>query len=318
MLGGLVYDPVPPLLGSGDPAVRYFARRDLCGEPVGPIRELWSGRDVGRILGRQLDDGRWSYRGGNRRIRSADSYDQLETFRQLNVLVHKYAMTRRHPAVERAAQFLFTFHTEVGDYRGIYGNQYSPNYSAAITEVLIRAGFARDPRVRATLRWLSALRQDDGGWAIPARTRKMSLAAMLSSADVVEPDRAQPSAHLITGIVLRAFAAHVDYRRSALTRRAGELLASRLFKRDSYSDHAAASYWFVFSFPYWWTDLLSALDTLRCAGFSARHPAVARGVAWFSEHQQPDGLWNSGANRPKGPYADHWVALAACRMLTTI
>lgn len=53
--------------------------------------------------------------------------------------------------------------TAAGDLRGIYGSQYSPNYTAAILELLIGAGLGDDPRVRRALEWLLAMRQADGG-----------------------------------------------------------------------------------------------------------------------------------------------------------
>lgn len=267
-----------------------------------------------RILARQQPDGRWRYSGGDPAIRPAAGYDLLETYRQLGVLVHKYGLNRGHPAIPRAAAFLRTFQTDAGDYRGIYGNQYSPNYSAAITELLIHAGYGHSRHVTTTLRWLQAIRQDDGGWAIPTRTLGLPLKTMLTEPTTLKPDRSRPSAHLVTGIVLRALAAHPSHRTSEVTRRASELLKSRFFTRDRYPDHAAASYWLIFSYPFWWTDLLSALDTLAHIGFRADDPDISRGLAWFADRQDANGLWNAGANRPKGRSSDLWVALAVARM----
>lgn len=316
MIGRLRFDAIAALSNSDHPALRYFARRDLLGERVGSVSSLWNAAEAVRIVARQEPDGRWRYPGGDPGIRTRDNYDQLETYRHLAVLVHKFGFTHRHPAVERAAQFLACFQSGVGDYRGIYGAQYTPNYSAAITELLIRAGYGHTAQVSATMRWLAAIRQDDGGWAIPTRTRGLPLQTMLATAETVEPDRTQPSSHLVTGIVLRAFAAHPTRRRSAMTHRAGELLKSRFFTRDRYPDRAAASYWTIFSYPFWWTDLLSALDALTLVGFAASDPTIAQALTWFIDHQQSDGLWNTGHNRPKGRYSDQWVALAAYRMLT--
>lgn len=117
---------------------------------------------------------------------------------------------------------------------------------------------------------------------------------------------------------MRALAAHPGYRRSPDTRRAAELLKSRFFGRDAYPDRAAPSYWLIFSYPYWWTDLLSALDSLAQIGFPASDPDIARGVAWFIGNQEPSGLWNTGRNRPKGRHSDEWVGLAVCRTLNAI
>jgi hypothetical protein len=168
------------------------------------------------------------------------------------------------------------------------------------------------------MQWLLSMRQDDGGWAIPARTLGLSLKVMFATRETLEPDRSRPSSHLITGIVLRALAAHRHYRHLAATCRAGELLKSRFFLRDTYPDRAAPSYWLIFSYPYWWTDLLSALDCLTRIGFRAGDPDIARGVAWFIDNQEANGLWNTGHNRPKHPDCDQWVGLAICRMLNAV
>jgi hypothetical protein len=168
------------------------------------------------------------------------------------------------------------------------------------------------------MRWLLNMRQDDGGWAIPTRTLGMSLNVMLTARSTFEHDRNCPSSHLVTGIVLRTLAAHPRYRHSSDTRRAAELLTSRFFRRDVYPDRVAPSNWLIFSYPFWWTDLLSALDSLARIGFGPDDPDIARGVAWFLDNQEPGGLWNTGRNRPKGPHSDLWVGLAICRMLNAI
>ena len=167
------------------------------------------------------------------------------------------------------------------------------------------------------MRWLLSMRQDDGGWAIPTRTLGLSLNVMLTARETFGPDRSRPSSHLVTGIVLRALAAH-PATGTPRTRRAAELVKSRFFRRDVNPDRAAPSYWLVFSYPFWWTDLLSALDSLAQIGFRPNDPDIARGAAWFTGNQEPSGLWNTGRNRPKGPHSDLWVGLAICQMLNAI
>jgi Squalene-hopene cyclase C-terminal domain len=311
-------DPIPSLLATGSAALLYMVRRDLLGESPAPVASVWELPEARRVAARQQPDGRWKYPGGRAAVRAAADYDQLETYRQLAVLVYKYGLDRRHPAVAGAATFLSSFQAEAGDYRGIYGRQYTPNYSAAITELLIRAGYENSAQVEKTMRWLVSMRQDDGGWAIPTRTLGLPLGVMLTAREIFEPDRSRPSSHLVTGIVLRAMAAHRRYRRSPVTRRAGELLKSRFFLRDTYPDHAAPSYWLTFSYPYWWTDLLSALDCLAQIGLRAGDPDVARGAAWFIDNQEVSGLWNTGHNRPKNRDSDLWVGFAVCRMLNAV
>ena len=200
-------DPIGLLVAADDAALRSMARRELLGETT-PEISMAELPGVRRAVARQQPDGRWKYPGGNPHIRSRAAYDQLETYRQLGVLVCKFGLDRQHPAVAAAAGFLSSCQTEAGDYRGIYGHQYTPNYSAAITELLIRAGYGHSAQVENTMRWLLSMRQDDGGWAIPTRTLGMSLNVMLTARETFEPDRSRPSSHLVTGIVLRALAAH--------------------------------------------------------------------------------------------------------------
>ena len=146
-------------------------------------------------------------------------------------------------------------------------------------ELLIKAGYGRDPRIARGLRWLLSIRQADGGWAIPFRTAvagKLDAAFMRSK--TLEPDRAKPFSHVITGVVLRAFAAGGNFRGSEEIRTAGRLLASRFFKPDNYVDRRTPEFWTGFSFPFWFTDLLSALDTLSRLGFSAGGSGCAQRV----------------------------------------
>ncbi len=104
-----------------------------------------------RLVRKQKDNGTWPYRGARHTyLRSADNYDQLETYRMVGELVEKFGMTRDHSAMRQAAEYLFSYQTNEGDFRGIYGTQYSPNYSAAIMELLIKAGYARFCGTRAT------------------------------------------------------------------------------------------------------------------------------------------------------------------------
>ena len=49
----LKYDPIPPLLASGDEALIYFTRRDLLGEDPGPVERLWELPGAAKILKKQ-------------------------------------------------------------------------------------------------------------------------------------------------------------------------------------------------------------------------------------------------------------------------
>ena len=314
----LWYDPLAPLLSSKNEALRYFASRDLLEERLESIESLWQLHEVKRIIHRQLHDGSWKYPGGGKEhLRSTEDYNQLETFRVLGLLIEKYGLNREHPAIARAADYLFSRQTEEGDFRGIYGNQYTPNYSAAIMELLIKAGYGEDTRTERGFKWLLSIRQNGGGWAIPLRTvgrEAGTLYEALKNPKPIQPDRSKPFSHCITGVVLRAFAAHERHRRTEEAKRAGELLKSRFFQSDTYPDRKAPSFWTKFSFPFWFTDLISALDSLSLLEFSADDPQIKKALEWLASRQQENGKWNLSLLRAKDKELGSWIGLAICRV----
>ena len=293
----------------------YFARCDLLGENPGPVDQIWELPDAQKILRKQMRNGGWKYSAPGTRVRSAKNYDQIETYRNLGFLAEKFGFARKHIAIRKAAEFLFSFQTAAGDFRGIYGTQYSPNYSAAIMELLIKAGYGSDRRIARGLRWLLLMRQYDGGWAIPLRTHAASRKwTDVMRAKTIEPDRAMPFSHMVTGVVLRAFAAAGKFSDNSDVRKAGELLASRLFKPDSYIDRKAPGYWVGFSFPFWFTDLLSALDTLSRLGFSADDPNIRLGLDWSVQRQRKDGGWTLKLLKGADKALPYWLDLTVCRI----
>ena len=316
-LRALRHDPLQFLMGSGSAQVVFFAKRDLLEEPTGPMRGLWTLPQARKALSRQKPDGRWEYPGGVARVRSQEDYDQLETFRQLGLLVEEFGFDRSSPAIRKTAGFLFSHQTDEGDFRGIYGRQYSPNYSAAIMELLIKAGYGDDRRIERAFRWLLSIRQSDGGWAIPFRTARST--SPRSWTDVihsgpVQPDVSKPFSHLATGVVLRAFAAHEEYRRSPEARVAGELICTRFFKADRYVDRKAPEFWERISFPFWFTDIVSVLDSLSLMNFRREEPAIASALRWLAGRQAQDGSFDVKLLRDKDAALPYWVCLSICRV----
>ena len=315
-------EPLPALLTPDNQAIHHFARRDLLQEDAGPIDGLWTLPAVQRILGKQQADGSWRYPGRNREIYKETNYDLLETFRQIGILVAMYGLDRRHPALRAAAAYLFSCQTEEGDIRGILGTQYMPYYHGAILELLIKAGYDNDDRVRSGLEWLLSMRQHDGGWIVPMqavpakeKTREMW------SASPVPPDRSRPFSHLATGMALRPFAAHADYRQLEAVSAAAHCLKSRFFKPDKYNDRKAPAYWTKFQYPFWWTNILTALDTLSWLGVGADDEDVHQALQWFVDNQQDNGVWRTSYEQTKRTEpsvkegeAMHWVGLAVCRV----
>ena len=312
-------NPIPPLLDSGNAAILYFTRRDLLDE-AGSAEELWNLPAVERILKRQQENGAWKYPGGGKEHhRAVEDYDQLETFRILGQLVEKYGLDKRHLAIRRAADFLFSHQTGEGDFRGIYGNQYTPNYSAAIMELLIKAGYAADARIQKGFRWLVSIRQSDGGWAIPISTVGAKWDVKTLGGETIKPDLFKPFSHMVTGVVLRAFAAHPKYSKSKEAMTAGRLVASRFFRRDTYPGRQTADFWTKFSFPFWFTDLLSALDSLSQLGFTVDDLQIKSAFDWLVARQLKTGTWELYALRgAKEEKHSLWITLAICRVVKRI
>ncbi|MFX0028806.1 MAG: hypothetical protein ACFE8B_06325, partial [Candidatus Hermodarchaeota archaeon] len=274
----LKYDPLPILLSGINKSINYFVKKEFLGQEINSVEFLWQLKTAEKILNSQQEDGSWRYPGGKEDLRTQENYNQIETFRQLGNLVEKFGFTIKHPAIQKSAEFLLSFQTEEGDIRGIYGNQYSPNYTAAILEILIKAGYIEDTRIDKSFKWLLSSRQDDGGWAIPIRTNNAKWDEVMNSEKTLQPNRSKPFSHMVTGVVLRAFAAHLKYQKSENAKNAGKLLASRFFKPDKYPDRRAVDYWTKVSFPFWFTDIISSLDTLYYLGFKSDNPQIKEGL----------------------------------------
>lgn len=310
------YDSIGPLLAAGDPALAWAVGHDLFDEPLEP-QTLWELPPVVHAARRQSGDGSWAYHGGAPRVRSTENYAQLATYQQLLVLIAKYRLDRRHPAIARAVDFLLDFQTREGDIRGLYGSQYTPNYTGDMLGLMVAAGYQDDRRVLRGIDWLLSMRQDDGGWALPLRTvpaQPGGFTRMMRLDAPIQPDRLRPSSHLITGIALRALAAHPRYRHRAEARKAARFLAGRFLQPDRYLDRGEPGYWTKLMYPFRWTDLASSLDAIALVGLDPSEPDVARGLDWLASHQPASGLWQTGYGKTKDVLVNHWVTFAVARV----
>ena len=133
-------EAIKTLLNTGDNAIIKFTKKDLLGEEVN-IEQLWNMKRVNKILKKQQPNGSWIYPNKKAILRSPTNYNQYQTYKTVAELVEFYGLTNKHEAIRKAAEYLFSFQTKEGEFRGMYGNQYSPNYSASVTEFLIKAGY---------------------------------------------------------------------------------------------------------------------------------------------------------------------------------
>ena len=321
-------DPIKPLLNSGNPAIIYFTKRDILHEPVEGISTLQELPAVQKIIKKQTSGGFWKSTSANRKKAPAQNYDLLETYRHANILVHQYGLTREQPCIERAAKYFFSCQTEEGDIRGIIGEQYAPYYNGIIVSILNLAGYAEDSRLERVIQWLLTMCQDDGGWVIGSpgcmgKYAKEELNALTTQfiGTRHDFDRTQPFAHSGTGMVIRAFSTHPAYQKSPEAKKAAQLLASHFFKKDNYSSYKHPDNWVRFKYPFWWTDLISALDSVSLIGLPRDHKKVAEALQWFIEHQESSGLWkisyssiHKSSENSKTRELQLWISLAILRI----
>ena len=322
------HNPIESLLSSGNSAIIYFTKRDILGEPVEEVSILQELSAVQKIIKRQTSEGFWKSTSANRKKHPAQNYDLLETYRHTNILVHMYGLTREHLCMERAAEYLFSCQTDEGDIRGIIGEQYAPYYNGIIVSSLNHAGYAEDSRVERLIQWLLTMRQDDGGWVIGSpgcmgRYTKEELNTLTTQfvGTRQDFDKIQPFAHSGTGMVIRAFSTHPIFRNSLEAKKAAQLLASNFFKKDNYSSYQHPDNWVRFKYPFWWTDLISALDSVSLIGLPRDHEKVAEALEWFIEHQEPSGLWkisysgiHKNSENSKTRELQLWISLAILRI----
>jgi hypothetical protein len=226
------YDAIKPLMESGNEAVKYFVRRDLLGENIGPVADaIWNLKYPQSVLKKQQPGGYWIYPGKD------EDYYLLATFKHLQSLVYQYGFNNSHPAIASGCEYLFSRQTEEGDIRGFIGNQYAPYYTGVVAALLTQTGYAEDPRIDKAIRWLIEMRQNDGGWVIGspglsgmAWSDVVKLTADKNAETIKTFDKTQPFSHSGTGMVIRAFAAHPQFRKSPEALKAAELLKSHFFK----------------------------------------------------------------------------------------
>ena len=321
-------DPIKPLLSSGNLAIIYFTEGDILEEPVEDISILQELPAVQKIIKKQTSEGFWKSTSANKNKHPAQNYELLETYRHTNILVNQYGLNREHPCMESAAEYLFSCQTEEGDIRGIIGEQYAPYYNGIIASILNLAGYAKDSRVERIIQWLLTMRQDDGGWVIGSpgcmgKYKKEEINALTTQfvGTRNDFDRAKPFAHSGTGMVIRAFCSHPIHRKSPEAKKAAQLLASHFFKKDNYSSYQHPDNWVRFKYPFWWTDLISALDSVSLIGLPKDHTNVSEALQWFIEHQEPSGLWKASysnihknTENSKTRELQLWINLAILRI----
>ena len=272
-----------------------------------------------RILEAQNPNGGWCKKKYEGHPRWEKTYYIVDTLRNIFQL-RDYGCVIEDEGVQKAVDFLFSTQTNEGDFRGAFLNEYAPTYHSLTLEILCLFGLDSDKRVQKGFRWIIRNRQDDGGWVIPCQTiSNKELKARYTpevqlTIDPVKLEKTKPFSHLVTGMVLRAFAESSMWKNSKEAREAGELLLKRFFKEDKYDYRKQSGFWEEMSYPFWATDILGSLDSLSKIGFDPENEVVQRVLNWLSKKQNSQGFWEASSD--KSSIGDHlWVTLAVLRIL---
>ena len=322
------YNPITPLLTSNDKILEYFTVRDILEKKVDPISSIWDLPVVRKLIKKQNSMGYWKSSSANKVKHPAQNYELLETYRYTNILVNMYGLTQEHPAMKKAAEYLFSCQSEEGDIRGILGEQYSPYYNGIMVANLIQAGYQEDFRVEKIMQFLISMRQDDGGWVIGSpgcmgiysKEERITLTTQYVGTRQ-DFDRAKPFGHAGTGMVIRAFAFHPIYRVSPEGQKAAQLLVHSFFKKNNHASYQHPDNWVRFKYPFWWTDLISALDSVSRMNIPRDQENVAEALQWFLKNQQTSGLWkhsystiHKNSENSKTKELQLWISLAILRI----
>ncbi|MFB0564563.1 MAG: prenyltransferase/squalene oxidase repeat-containing protein [Candidatus Aminicenantaceae bacterium] len=308
------------LLARGNLPILYWLKKDILEVPIDrEHRNLQKFASRIRILKSQRPNGAWCRKKYEGHPRWEKTHYIVETLRNISRL-YDFGCAMEDEGVPKAVEFLFSTQTQEGDFRGAYLNEYAPTYHALTLEILCRYGLDKDKRVQKGFRWILRSRQDDGGWVIPYRTinkeelkKRYNFEAQLKLKPV-KPDKSKPFSHLVTGMVLRAFAESPTWRKSKGAREAGELLLNRFFKEDKYDDRREAFFWEEITYPFWATDILSSLDSLSKIGFSPESGKIQHALQWLLSKQNNQGFWES-IHRKSTLESHLWMTMAVLRVL---
>ena len=288
----LASDPIPRLLREGTPSVLARVRRDLIDDSEAPTaREIAGYREVQAVLRKMEGDGSYLPRAPEKGMGSERFAVCLATVRALDRLADLGLRVEDEggatPQLRKMAEVILASQASEGGIADLALAE-TPNARAKTVALhfhgwaisaLCRTGFEADPRVEKGFDLILSQRQDDGGWAWRG---------------VRTDSAARPSSHLVTGMVLRAFASSSQRCTSREARRAAELLATRFLQPDRYEDRKAPFYWEILTEPRFYTDVLDALDTITSVGLGKENSGVRTAEAYLRSRQSSDGLWYPG------------------------
>jgi hypothetical protein len=287
----LASDPIPRLLREGSPSILARVRRDLIDDSEAPVSgEIAEYPEVKVLLRKMEKDGSFAPRAVEKALGGVRFAACLSTLRALDRLtdfgMRLETIGAPSPLRKVVDALLDSQEADGGivdlalaDTPKGRARTVALHFQGWAVSALCRAGFEGDSRVEKAFQYLLERRQDDGGWAWRG---------------VRTDSAARPSSHLVTGMVLRAFASSAQRRASREARRAAELLATRFLQPDRYEDRKSPAFWEILTEPRLYTDVLDGLDTITAIGLGKENSGVRTAEAYLRSRQSTDGLWYPG------------------------
>ena len=334
---------LPLLLGDSSPSLRLLILRELLHkEDTDPevieLKELQANDPlIVELLKFQQKNGSWK---GIDSLGLAMANPILNTTQALCRLAY-LGYNKDHPAVAKAAEYLFSFQLNSGAWPGVvnasmalwmkettkkstepyfehsqHGKLISPGLTGFPLRSLAMCGYAKDPRSEKAYDFLLTLLTPDGAWPY-----------------MISPDgdigyeavgyRRMPNSRYgcrsNTSVVLNSFAYHPERRYSEEVQRALDLLLARETRErqnlgfevarmiGTESAHGFLTYYARF-------DVAMILDLCWRIGATKEDPRVADLIKYILEIQGNYGLWEY---EPK-PQASRWVTFDILRSLSKI
>ena len=307
------------LLEESNPHVRYFALRWLLDKPetnrdVAATRQaIAASAPIQKLVERQRPAGYWG----------ADPRPQHGTHGPLMLLM--WLGASKNDAIEKAM-----------DYRvngcllkdGAYGMKYKdtavwrtredgcivlPCHGGELLRMMLKYGYADDPRCRKLLEWLVGIQQSDGVWSCVSRVRPFP--CLWATADILRAFRELPPSWLTVEA------------KAARDRTVELFLNSNLCQ---YGKRKPSPDWFQFGFPLQWdSDILDVLESV--APFvTPTDPRIQEGLDIVLKKQDKKGRWACEKSPRGGKWIEEyiplekigkpskWVTLHAYKMLKTL
>ncbi|NPD87393.1 MAG: hypothetical protein HGN29_01635 [Asgard group archaeon] len=334
---------IPLLLGDKSPSLRLLVLRELLhkDENDDEVQELLKLQKqdslITDLLKFQQNDGSWLTSESLGLTMANPILNTTQALCRLGYL----GFDKSHPAIEKAANFLFSFQLDTGSWPGVtnasmalwmkettkkstepyfehphHGKVIAPSLTGFPLRALAMCGYATDPRAEKAYDYLLTLLSPDGSWPY-----------------MISPDgdiayqvvgyRKMPNSRYgcrtNTSIVLNSFAYHPKRRKSEQTKKALDLLLARETRERQHlgyetarmigaeSSHGFLTYYARF-------DVAMVLDLCWKIGATKEDPRVADLIEYFIETQGVYGLWEYESK----PQASRWVTFDILKSLSRI